>query len=61
MRKLTHEQNKDIREIERLQNEVENLTGNLTLGDVSNIDQQFSVMRNTDFQRDSQQESLGRL
>ena len=30
MKKLTHEQKKDIREIERLQHEVENLTGNLT-------------------------------
>ena len=52
MRKLTHEQNKDIQEIERLQNEVENLTGNLTLGDVSNIDKQFS-MRHTEYQRDT--------
>tara|TARA_B110000285_G_scaffold225740_1_gene284409 strand:- start:331 stop:564 length:234 start_codon:yes stop_codon:yes gene_type:complete len=43
MKKLTHEQKKDIREIERLQHEVENLTGNLTMGDVSDIDKNFSM------------------
>lgn len=43
MKKLTHEQKKDIREIERLQHEVENLTGNLTMGDVSEIDKNFSM------------------
>ena len=43
MKKLTHEQKKDIREIERLQNEVENLTGNLTMGNVSEADKNFSL------------------
>ena len=43
MKKLTHEQNRDIEEIERLQNEVENLTGNITLGEVSEIDKNFSM------------------
>lgn len=43
MKKLTHEQKKDIREIERLQHEVENLTGNLSMRDVSEQDKNFSL------------------
>mmetsp|Transcript_14731 Transcript_14731/g.22841 ORF Transcript_14731/g.22841 Transcript_14731/m.22841 type:complete len:134 (+) Transcript_14731:1887-2288(+) len=55
MKKLTHEQNKDIQEIERLQAEVENLTGNLTMGNMSDIDKQFgqrqSLMSNASQQK----------
>ena len=60
MRKLTHEQNKDIREIERLQQEVENLTGNLTMGDVADIDRNYS-MRPTVLSNGSQQQQIGGL
>ena len=55
MRKLTKEQNRDVREIERLQNEVENLTGNLTMGNVDEIDNNFS-MRPTVLSNSSQQQ-----
>ena len=60
MKKLTHEQNRDIEEIERLQNEVENLTGNITLGEVSEIDKNFS-MRPTVLSNSSQQRQIGNL
>ena len=60
MRKLTKEQKKDIREIERLQNEVENLTGNLTMGNVEDIDKNFS-MRPTVLSNSSQQQQVGNL
>ena len=60
MRKLTKEQKKDIREIERLQNEVENLTGNLTMGNVEDIDNNFS-MRPTVLSNSSQQQQIGNL
>lgn len=60
MKKLTHEQKKDIREIERLQHEVENLTGNLTMGDVSDIDKNFS-MRPTVLSNSSQNHQIGNL
>ena len=60
MKKLTHEQNRDIQEIERLQNEVENLTGNITLGEVSEIDKNFS-MRPTVLSNSSQQRQIGNL
>jgi len=47
MRKLQTEQSKDLREIERLQNEVENLTLNLTMGgnqsEIRNIDNRYSM------------------
>jgi hypothetical protein len=43
MKKLTKEQKQDIKEIERLQEQVANLTGNLTLGNVSDIDRNFSM------------------
>ena len=50
MKKLQSEQGKDLREIERLQHEVENLTLNLTMGngpsnqsEINNIDNRYSM------------------
>jgi hypothetical protein len=60
MKKLTHEQNQDILEIERLQQEVENLTGNLTMGDVSDVDRNFS-MRPTVLSNESQNRQITNL
>ena len=50
MKKLTHEQNKDAREIARLEQEVANLTRSrrsrdLTLGDGSDVDKYVSLQR----------------
>jgi len=60
MKKLTYEQKKDMEEIERLQREVANLTGNLTMGDVSDIDKQFS-MRPTVLSNSSQNRQITNL
>ena len=43
IKKLAGEQEKDLQEIERLQAEVENLTGNLTMGNVSEVDRQYGM------------------
>ena len=50
MKKLTHEQNKDAREIARLEQQVANLTrsrrsGDLTMGDGSDVDKYVSIGR----------------
>lgn len=60
MKKLTKEQDKDIKEIERLQQEVQNLTVNLTMGEVSDIDKNFS-MRPTVLSNSSQQRQISNL
>ena len=60
MKKLTKEQKQDIKEIERLQEQVANLTGNLTLGNVSDIDRNFS-MRPTVLTQSSQQRQINGL
>jgi|TARA_B110001450_G_scaffold227996_1_gene227672 hypothetical protein len=43
LQKLTEEQAKDIKEIEQLQKQVEEMAANLTLGDVTNIDDMLAA------------------
>jgi len=61
MKKLTHEQNKDAREIARLEQEVANLTrsrrtGDLTMGDGSDVDKYVSMGRQGSVLSKSQRE-----
>ena len=42
LKKLTEEQAQDIKEIEQLQQQIEEMACNLTIGDVTNIDQMLS-------------------
>lgn len=61
MAKLTKEQNKDIKQIERLEKEMDQLTaGNMTLGNVEDIDKNFS-MRPTVLSGSSQRRQIGNL
>jgi galactokinase/mevalonate kinase-like predicted kinase len=43
LQKLTEEQAKDIKEIEQLQKQVEEMAANLTLGDVTNIEDMLAA------------------
>ena len=38
LKKLTKDQNKDIQDIAKLQEKIANLTGNMSMADVSQID-----------------------
>ena len=61
MAKLTKEQNKDIQQIERLEKEMDQLTtGNMTLGNVEDIDKNFS-MRPSVLSGGSQRRQIGNL
>ena len=61
MGKLTKDQNKDIKEIQRLEFEMDKLTaGNMTMGDVNDIDKNFS-MRPTVLSNESQMRQINNL
>ena len=55
--KLTKEQKKDLKEIERLQDEEKNMTLNWTMGNMSDIDNQYA-MKNSILSSTSQQRRI---
>lgn len=60
IKQLTKDQNKDINDIAKLQEKIANLTGNMSMADVSQIDQQFS-MRPTVLTNSSANQQIGNL
>ena len=55
LQKLTEEQAKDIKEIEQLQKQVEEMAANLTLGDVTNIEDMLAARPSVKKSRSSKQ------
>ena len=60
VRKLTHEQKRDLKEIERLQQEEEKMTLNWTMGNLSDIDNQYG-MKNSILSSASQQRRIKQM